>query len=175
MIIHIVSHSLLRISAFCLHGRDQMSGTTVQVHFSKVSSTLILCSKYRSELVSREAESSWHIHTSDASDVASGGHAQYLLRTSARSIPWAWNFWIWHLYLNNTLVPRRKLWNLEIATLRPASMKLTCQFLWFLIVEPSRRGSFKNENQGISRGSKRDLKRRCSCAQQQERSHQVGP
>jgi len=58
--------------------------------------------------------------------VASFCHPQYLLRTSPRSIQCIWNCWIWPFYLNNTLLPRRNLWNLVLATLRPESMKLTC-------------------------------------------------
>jgi len=54
------------------------------------------------------------------------------LRTSPRSIPTAWNSRIWHLHLNNTLLPRRNVWNLVFATSRPGSMKLTCQFRRFL-------------------------------------------
>ena len=64
--------------------------------------------------------------------VASFYHPRYLLRTSPRSIPCAWNSWIWHFYLNDILLPRRDLWNLVFATLRPESMKLTCQFRRFL-------------------------------------------
>ena len=64
--------------------------------------------------------------------VASFCHPQYLLRTSPRSIPCAWNSRIWHFHLNNTLLPRRNVWNLIFATLRPESMKLTCQFRRFL-------------------------------------------
>jgi len=64
--------------------------------------------------------------------VASSCHPQYILKTSPRSIPCAWNSWIWHFYLNNTLLPLRNLWNLVFATLRPESMKLTCQFRRFL-------------------------------------------
>jgi len=64
--------------------------------------------------------------------VASLCHPQYLLTTSTRSIPCAWNSWIWHFYLNNTLWPRRNLWNLVLATFRPESMKLTCLSRRFL-------------------------------------------
>ena len=64
--------------------------------------------------------------------VASFCHPEYLLRTSPRSIPCAWNSRIWLFYLNNTLLPRRNVWNLIFATLRPESMKLTCQFRRFL-------------------------------------------
>jgi len=60
--------------------------------------------------------------------VASFCHPQYLLRTSPRSIPYAWNSRIWHFHLNNTLLPRRNVWNLVFATSKPESMKLTCQF-----------------------------------------------
>ena len=59
-------------------------------------------------------------------------HPQYLLRTSPRSIPYAWNSRIWHFHLNNTLLPRRNVWNLVFATSRPESMKLTWQFRRFL-------------------------------------------
>jgi len=64
--------------------------------------------------------------------VASFCHPQYLVRTSPRSIPCAWNSRIWHFHLNNTLLLRRNVWNLVFATLRPESMKLTCQFRRFL-------------------------------------------
>jgi len=64
--------------------------------------------------------------------VASFCHPQYLSKTSSLSIHSAWNSRIWHFYLNNTLLPRRNLWNLVVATLRPKSMKLTCQFCRFL-------------------------------------------
>ena len=64
--------------------------------------------------------------------VASFFHPQYLLRTSPRSIPCAWNSRIWHFHLNNTLLSRRNVWNLVFATSRPESMKLTCQFRRFL-------------------------------------------
>jgi len=57
---------------------------------------------------------------------------QYLFKTSPRSIPFAGNSWIWHFYLNNTLLPQRNLWNVVFATLRPESIKLTCQFRRFL-------------------------------------------
>jgi len=60
--------------------------------------------------------------------VASFCHPQYLLRTSPRSIPCTWDARIWHFYSNNTLLPRRNVWNLIFATLRPESMKLTCLF-----------------------------------------------
>ena len=63
---------------------------------------------------------------------ASFCHQQYLLRTSPRSIPPAWNSRIWHFHLNYTLLPRRYVWNLVFATSRPESMKLTCQFRRFL-------------------------------------------
>ena len=43
-----------------------------------------------------------------------------------------WNSWIWHFYLNNTLLPRKNLWNLVSATLRRKSMKLTCRLSRFL-------------------------------------------
>jgi len=62
--------------------------------------------------------------------VASFGHPLYLLRTSPRSILCAWNSRIWHFHLNNTLLPRKNVWNLVFATVRPDSMKLT---LWGLI------------------------------------------
>jgi len=64
--------------------------------------------------------------------VSSFCRPQYLLRTSPRSIPRAWNSRIWHFYLNNTLLPRRNVWNLVFATSRPESMKSTCQFRRFL-------------------------------------------
>jgi len=55
-----------------------------------------------------------------------------LVRTSPRSIPRAWNSRIWHFHLNNTLLLQRNVWNLVFATVRPESMKLTCQFRRFL-------------------------------------------
>jgi len=64
--------------------------------------------------------------------VASFYHPQYLSRTSPLSIQRAWNSRIWHFYLNNTFLPWRNLWNLVFATLKPESMKLTCQFRRFL-------------------------------------------
>jgi len=64
--------------------------------------------------------------------VASFYHPQYLSRTSPLSIHCAWNSRIWHFYLNNTFLPWRNLWNLVFATLKPESMKLTCQFRRFL-------------------------------------------
>jgi len=64
--------------------------------------------------------------------VASFCHQQYLLRTSPRSVLCAWNSRIWHFHLNNTLLPRRNVWNLVFATLRPESMKLTSQFRRFV-------------------------------------------
>jgi len=60
-------------------------------------------------------------------------HPQCSLRTSPGCIPCAWNPWIWHFYLNNTLLPRRNLWNHVFATFKPESMKLTCQFRRFLV------------------------------------------
>jgi len=64
--------------------------------------------------------------------VASFCHPHYLLKTSPRSSPRAWNSRIWHFHLNNTLLPRRNVWNLVFATSRSESMKLTCQFRRFL-------------------------------------------
>ena len=64
--------------------------------------------------------------------VASFCHPQYLLRTSPRSIPCVWNSRISHFHLNNTLLPRRNVWNLVLATWRPESTKLTFQFRRFL-------------------------------------------
>jgi len=64
--------------------------------------------------------------------VASFCYPQSFLKTSLRSIPCAWNSWIWHFYLINTLLPRRNLWNLVFAAFRPESMKLTCRFRRFL-------------------------------------------
>ena len=61
--------------------------------------------------------------------IASFGDLHYLPRTSPHSIQIAWNSRIWHFYLNSTLLPRRNVWNLILATSRPESMKLTCQFL----------------------------------------------
>jgi len=64
--------------------------------------------------------------------VASFYHPQYLSRTSPLSIHSAWNSWIWHFYLNNTLLPWRNLWNLVLTTLRPDWGNWLQQFRRFL-------------------------------------------
>jgi len=64
--------------------------------------------------------------------VASYYNPQYILRTSPLSISCAWNSRIWHFHLNNTLLPRKNLWNHVFATSRSESIKLTGQFRRFL-------------------------------------------
>jgi len=63
---------------------------------------------------------------------ASFCHPQRLLKTSSLCIHSAWNSWIRHSYLNSTLLSRRNIWNLVLATLRPESRKLTWTILRFL-------------------------------------------
>ena len=82
---------------------------------------------------------------------ASFSHPQYILRTSPRSIPCAWNSRIWHFHLNNTLLPRRNVWNLVLATSRPETMKLTCQFRRFL------RGRLDPWEKGGDEGSQTEI------------------
>jgi len=63
--------------------------------------------------------------------VASFCHPQYLLRTSPRSIPCAWNSRIWHFHVNNTPLPRRNVGNLVFATSRPESWIWLVNFVDF--------------------------------------------
>ena len=85
--------------------------------------------------------------------VASFFHPQYLLRTSPRSIPCAWNSRIWHFHLNNTLLSRRNVWNLVFATSRPKLMKLTCQFRFLaMTIRPDIRVCLETRLLGQKRG-----------------------
>jgi len=68
--------------------------------------------------------------------VASFCHLQYLLKTSPRSIRWAWNSRIWHFHVNNTLLPWRNVWNLIFATSRPETWNWLVNLVDFSDVWP---------------------------------------
>ena len=64
--------------------------------------------------------------------LASFCHPQYLLRTSPRSIPCAWNSRIWHFHLNNALLPPEKCLKSRFCDFEAWIDEIECQFRRFL-------------------------------------------
>jgi len=64
--------------------------------------------------------------------LASFCHPQYLLRTSPRSIPHAWNSRIWHFHLNNALLPQEKCLKSRFCDFEAWIDEIECQFRRFL-------------------------------------------
>ena len=64
--------------------------------------------------------------------LASFCHPQYLLRTSPRSIPCAWNSRIWHFHLNNALLPPKKCLKSRFCDFEAWIDEIECQFRRFL-------------------------------------------